>query len=298
MFHLLSLVSKTSTYDFYRTLERMSDNMGLNTPPSHRAALMHMLIQWRHLQLLKRGGWAHDVTGPEGTKPGKLAVLSPSHLKFLYLLLICIDANFCLKNQIVSSYSRDPGLSIGWLYFTAHKPYEDYISTCVEFSAMAKSNTKFSKGRRYTGVVAISCERSEMVLLTCVRNMDKGERYANIDPLAVAAICQFLDLLWVIISYDIACQITPLILKFHEPGHKVEEHEQFSFNLAEGVGLSDGECPEWIWVGHNALGNSTKTAGPGTWQDLIDDHLGFWNWVKYCCMGLTLWKYYKVAIME
>ncbi|KAK0227744.1 hypothetical protein IW262DRAFT_1445677 [Armillaria fumosa] len=327
MFHLLSLVSKTSTYDFYRTLERMSDNTGLNTPPSRRAALMHMLIQW--------GGRAHDVTGPEGTKPGELAVLCPScprpginlpsdwdqappHLKFLYLLLICIDANFCLKNQIVSSYSRDPGLSIGWSYFTAREPYEDYvrsramdadISTCVEFSAMAKSNTKFSKGLRYTGVVAISCGRSEMVLPTCVGNMDKGERYANVDPLAAAAICQFSDLVWVIISYDIACQwikmiftqmtshwpselrfnpdirITPLVLKFHEPGHKVEEHEQFSFNLAEGVGLSDGECPERIWAGHNALGNSTKTAGPGTRQDLIDDHLGFWNWVKYCCMG-------------
>ncbi|KAK0484271.1 hypothetical protein EDD18DRAFT_1311853 [Armillaria luteobubalina] len=303
MFHLLSLVSKTTTYNFCRMLERMSDNTGLNTPPSHRAALMHMLIQWRHLQLLKRGGQAHDVTGPEGTKPGKLAVLCPScpwpginlpsdwdqappPLKFLYLLLICIDANFCLKNQTVSSYSRDPGLGIGWSYFTAHEPYEDYvqsramdadigsyflsfkISTCVEFSAVTKSNTKFSKGLRYTGVVAVSCGRSEMVLPMCVRNMDKGER------------------------------ITPLVPKFHEPGHKAEEHEQFSFNLAEGVGLSDGECPEQIWASHNALGNSTKTAGPGMWQDLIDDHLGFWNWVKYCCMGLTLWKCYKVAIME
>ncbi|KAK0214468.1 hypothetical protein IW262DRAFT_1450136 [Armillaria fumosa] len=321
---------------------RMSDNTGLNTPPSHRAALMRMLIQWRHLRLLKRGRWAHDVTGPEGTKPGELAVLCPScpqpginlpsdwdqappHLKFLYLLLICINTNFRLKNQIVSSYSRDPGLSIGWLYFTAHEPYEDYvrsramdadISTCVEFSTMAKSNTKFSKGLRYTGVIAISCGRSEMVLPTCVGNMDKGKRCTiiampstNVDPLAAAAICQFSDLVWVIISYDIACQwiktiftrmtshwpsklrfnpdirITPLVPKFHEPGHKVEEHEQFSFNLAEGVGLSDGECPEWIWAGHNALGNSTKTVGPGTRQDLIDDHLGFWNWVKYCCMG-------------
>ncbi|KAK0495266.1 hypothetical protein EDD18DRAFT_1310020 [Armillaria luteobubalina] len=252
MFHLLSLVSKTTTYNFCRTLERMSDNMGLNMPPSHRAALMHMLIQWRHL--------------------------------FLYLLLICINVNFCLKNQTVSSYSRDPGLGIGWSYFTAHEPYEDYvqsramdtdISTCVEFSTMTKSNTKFSKGLRYTGVVAVSCGRSEMVLPMCVGNTDKGKR------------CTIVAML-----------ITPLILKFHKPGHKVEEHEQFSFNLAEGVGLSDEECPKRIWVSHNALGNSTKTAGPGTWQDLIDNHLGFWNWVKYCCMGLTLWKCYKVAIME
>ncbi len=33
---------------------------------------------------------------------------------------------------------------------------------------MAKSNTKFSKGLRYTGVVTVSCGRSEMVLPTCV----------------------------------------------------------------------------------------------------------------------------------
>ncbi|PBK58710.1 hypothetical protein ARMSODRAFT_1028038 [Armillaria solidipes] len=176
---------------------------------------------------------------------------------------------------------------------------------------MKKSNTKFSKGLRYMGVVAVSCGRSKMVLPTCVGNMSKGERYANVDPLAAAAIQQFSNLLWVVISYDIACQwiktiftcmtshwpanlqfnpdiqITPVVPKFHEPGHKQEGHEQFSFNLVSGVGLSDGECPERIWAAHNALGNSTKMAGLGTRQDLIDDHLGFWNWLKYCEMDLT-----------
>ncbi|SJL18317.1 uncharacterized protein ARMOST_21903 [Armillaria ostoyae] len=290
----------------------------------------------------------HDVKGLEGTQPGDLAILCPScprpginlpldwaqappHLQFLYLLLICIDANFRLKNQMVSLYSRDPGLGIGWAYLTACEPYEAYvwtqatdadISTCMEFSAMKKSNTKFSKGLRYTGVVAIYCGRSEMVLPTCVGNMSKGECYANIDPLAAAAIQQFSDLLWVVISYDIPCQwiktiftcmtshwpanlwfnpdirITPIIPKFHEPGHKQEGHEQFSFNLVFGVGLSDGECPERIWAAHNALGNSTKMAGPRTRQDLIDDHLGFWNWLKYCEMGWTLWKRYKAVISE
>ncbi|KAK0456981.1 hypothetical protein EV421DRAFT_1887058 [Armillaria borealis] len=323
MLHLLSLVSKTSTYHFYRTLEKMTDNTGLDTPPSRRTALMRMLIQWWHLKLLKRGGRAHDVKGPEGTQPGDLAVLCPSCPR--------PDANFRLKNQMVSSYSRDPGLGIGWAYLTAREPYEAYvrtratdadISTCVEFSAMKKSNTKFSKGLRYTGVVAVSCGRSEMVLPTCVGNMSKGERYANVDPLAAAAIQQFSNLLWVVISYDIACQwiktiftcmtshwpanlrfnpdirITPVVPKFHEPGHKQEGHKQFSFNLVFGVRLSDGECPERIWAAHNALGNSTKTAGPGTRQDLIDDHLGFWNWLKYCEMGRTLWKRYKAAISE
>ncbi|KAK0475297.1 hypothetical protein EDD18DRAFT_1090012 [Armillaria luteobubalina] len=80
------------------------------------------------------------------------------------------------------------------------------ISTCVEFSAMTKSNTKFSKGVRYTGVVAVSCGRSEMVLPMCVGNTDKGERCAIIATLSSCAltlgqqICQF------VISYDITCQ--------------------------------------------------------------------------------------------
>jgi hypothetical protein len=110
------------------------------------------------------------------------------------------------------------------------------------------------------------------------------------------------------ISYDIACQwykhfydrmkawptelhlgsnveTRPLIPKFHEPAHAEKNHEQFSFNFATGVGKTDGEVPERIWAGHNGLGGSTKTQGPGSRQDVLDDHFGFWNWQKYCSMG-------------
>ncbi len=38
-----------------------------------------------------------------------------------------MDANFCLKNQMVSSYLRDPGLSIGLGYFVLRAPYEKYV---------------------------------------------------------------------------------------------------------------------------------------------------------------------------
>ena len=37
-----------------------------------------MLREWRHLQLLKRGGRAHVQTGVGGTSPGELAVLCPA----------------------------------------------------------------------------------------------------------------------------------------------------------------------------------------------------------------------------
>ena len=38
-----------------------------------------------------------------------------------------MDANFRLKNQMVSNYSQDPGLGIGWAYLLPRKQYERYV---------------------------------------------------------------------------------------------------------------------------------------------------------------------------
>jgi hypothetical protein len=38
-----------------------------------------------------------------------------------------MDANFRLKNQLVSNYSQDPGLGIGWAYMLPREPYECYV---------------------------------------------------------------------------------------------------------------------------------------------------------------------------
>jgi hypothetical protein len=250
---------------------------------------------------------------------------------YLYSLTYCIDANFRLKNQLVSSYSADPGLGIGMAYMMPRQPYEDYvlkcacdgdISTCVGFAALAKANTRFSRGLRYTGVGAVSCGRSEMILPNAVGNLQKGERYANMDLIFGSALKYSIGSTFDIAlthspsikclnaSYDISCQwymhiiqrmlefwpedfkfdptslqIRPLIPKLHEPGHERVGHQQFSFNFARGVGLTDGECPERIWAGHNAVGNATKTQGPGSRHDVLDDHFNSWNWSKYSGMG-------------
>ena len=119
------------------------------------------------------------------------------------------------------------------------------------------------------------------------------------------------ELLVVSISYDIVCQwfinifnrmlawppnlqpraglgLRPLIPKFHEPAHLERGHKQYSFNLAEGMGLSDGECPERVWGSHNPLTGATRTTGPGTRADILDDNFGHWNWLKYCSMGALM----------
>lgn len=115
-----------------------------------------------------------------------------------------MDANFRLKNQIVSNYSQDPGLGTGWAYMGPREEYESYvlsqvddndvraqvsppffcvtdliyaqISTCVGLQALAKMNSKFSQGLRYTGVGGVMCGRSEMIMPLGIGNLQKGEK--------------------------------------------------------------------------------------------------------------------------
>jgi hypothetical protein len=119
-----------------------------------------MSIQWRHLKLLKWAGPGHDPSGVLGTKSGELVVVCPScphpgiklpqgwedapiamryvllklfcvvctyQHSFLYMMFVAIDANFRLKNQLVSNYLQDPGLGIGWAYMLPREDYKGYV---------------------------------------------------------------------------------------------------------------------------------------------------------------------------
>ena len=138
----------------------------------------------------------------------------------------------------------------------------------------------------------------------------------------IALVVQAFALALILISYDIACQwfvnlfhrmdehwptalkippstrLIPAIPKLHEPMHGRKNHQQFSLNFIPGVGKSDMETPECVWAGHNGLGNTTKTQGPGGRHDVLDDHFGFWNWLKYIRIGKTLMSRYKAALAE
>ena len=50
----------------------------------------------------------------------------------MYILFLCMDANFRLKNQIVSNYLQDPGLGMGWAYMGPREEYESYILSQVD----------------------------------------------------------------------------------------------------------------------------------------------------------------------
>ena len=68
-------------------------------------------------------------------------------LRFLYMMFVAIDANFHLKNQLVSNYSQDPGLGIGWAYMLPRAEYESYVL----------SRAKDEDVRSYYPIVSFPC---------------------------------------------------------------------------------------------------------------------------------------------
>ncbi|KAH7904785.1 hypothetical protein BJ138DRAFT_1138456 [Hygrophoropsis aurantiaca] len=340
-FLIQTCASKVSAYEYYQSLEHLTDNLGLDVPKSRYKAFMRMENQFRHLKILKRAGCGNILNGCSTTQPGELAISCPAcpqpginlpdgwenvdpRFKFLYTLILAMDANFRLKNRMRSSEAADPGLHTGLAYFLPEPSYKAHVlNTCSGFKTLAHAESKFSTGLQATGVGLCLCARHEFVRANGVGDLQKGERYCNMDYIFFSALAPLL-LLSVVISYDIACQWkvnvwermkelpeelqVPLsivastfvfgIPKFHCPAHEKNCAIPHSLNLMPGVGRTDGEGIERNWSEMNRVANSTKEMGPGSRHDTLDDHFGHHNWRKYVSLGLTLRNKLMVAIVE
>ncbi|KAE9394197.1 hypothetical protein BT96DRAFT_958865 [Gymnopus androsaceus JB14] len=316
-------IKTASTYNFYRGLCKVTDASGLSQHP------------WRYRAL--QCGRGHDPSGVAGTADGELVVQCPScpHPGInlpegwqndkknadLYALRVAMDANFRLKEQLVSSHSRDPGLNDGKGYFVQREPYEKYIlslaseddiSTCIGFQAIIKATMRFSKGLRYTGVGAVGCARGEMWLPNGAGNLQKGEtvcalssvcilsknyhRYGNMDYIFACILRHYLGILLVIVGYDInqwpcrSCVLPSYTSRLSQSSGKR--------CLILWMGMTNFELLERLWAIHNVLGNATKTMGLGTCIDVLEAHFGSHNWEKYVGHGATLWQKYKDRLRD
>ncbi|RDX40788.1 hypothetical protein OH76DRAFT_1365678 [Lentinus brumalis] len=230
-YHIQSLQGKMSMYDYYASLERMTDNTGTIKLQDRYKSFMRVVAQWRFLKRLKRAGRAHDPSGIPGTQPGELAVECPAcphpdinlppnweevsdDLQYLYVMSVAIDACFRLKRRQVSSEEKDPILGSGWGYFVEDTGYQtvlagygaqDEISTCTGFAAMTQANIKYAKGYAASGVGAVICARHEFMLPNGVGDTQLGEKWINMDYLFVCAMMRHLRVRK-LVSYDIACQ--------------------------------------------------------------------------------------------
>ncbi|KAJ7669560.1 hypothetical protein DFH06DRAFT_1321616 [Mycena polygramma] len=345
-FHKLNLQARLPAYDFYNTLVLITDGAGLKKPPNRLPQFMNMIREFRHLEMCKRCGRGHHPEGIATTQPGELCVEcracpipgvnlpddwrdAPPEIAWIYRLILSEDANFKMKGRDRSSREKDPTLGPGWAYMVASDLYlsylvkhinEDEISHCVAFAALWSANNKCAKGLRASGVGSVSCSRHEIFRPQGTGDLQKGERYSNMDYLFFSSIVG-ITLLTVIASYDIACQwgrtfwtraskmpdrlklpdwleIIFKVPKFHLPPHVKKCHSPFSFNYTRGVGRTDGEGVERNWSWLNWAARSVSVMGPGSREDTIDDLCGFSNWKKTVDLGNSLLRKMVLAIPQ
>ncbi|KAK6992523.1 CxC2 domain-containing protein [Favolaschia claudopus] len=346
-FQTLTLQAKTTMYDFYSALERLTDGAG-DLLLKRYVEFLRMTRAFRHLMMLKRGGRGHAVDGVDATTAGELAIRCPAcprpginlpddwesappEKRFLYLFFLALDACFRLKRRLISSALRDPGLGTGWSYFVEPEPYRKYLlsvtkqdemSTCSGLAALDYANTKFSRGYSVTGVGMGVCARHEFVQPTGVGDLQKGERYSNMDYIAAAILRWIHERLRKVVSYDIVCQwfknlrerlreLPPLVRlhvvlalyvfvipKLHIHAHTLACQLIFSLNFVPGAGQTDGEGIERPWANLGGVASSTREMGPGSRADVLDDHFAFWNWSKLIHIGALLRKRLDKAKLE
>lgn len=165
---MLHLTGALNVLDFVQALERRTDISRVEATPvstckfNHRNILIvtyfkfqdrykafgRMFRQWAFLKRLKRSGRAHDPNGLEATKQGECAVLCwacpheginlpprwqevDSRWKYLYYLILAMDANFRLCNKLRSRERGDAELGPGWAYFVGSDKYKAYLKDYV-----------------------------------------------------------------------------------------------------------------------------------------------------------------------
>ncbi|KAF7360930.1 CxC2 domain-containing protein [Mycena sanguinolenta] len=349
-FHMHSFESKCSAYEFYNALARETNNTGNFQPRDRYREFLRMTREWRNLQMLKRSARAHIPEGVRNIEAGACALLCPACpqpgknlpvdgdwksvpfvKRFLYALFLAIDANFRMKRKQVSSEEADPGLNNGAAFFSEVNAYMEHVrehwdfeqekSRCVSHDAVNQPD-RDSRGTASSGIGTVDCARHNMKRPNGVGDLQKGERYINMDYMLWKSLEGYDDLIQLIVSYDIVCQWSIniwrrlaqykpelkeragtgyrywvwLIPKFHLPAHIEACNILYSFDLSPYVAQTDGEAPERGWANANPLAASTREMGPGARRDILDDHFNDWNHKKIVALGRVMLERVQKAV--
>ncbi|KAK6971927.1 CxC2 domain-containing protein [Favolaschia claudopus] len=349
-YRLYNVVGNVNVRDFVTSLERMTDPSaasGMIWIPDRYKQFGRMTRQWAFLKRLMRAGRGHDKLGVGATALGECAVrcwacphegrnlpegwreVDPKY-QFLYMLCLAVDANFRLKNRLRSNEIEDPSLGPGWGYWVEPTKYKDHlknyvnekeISTCIAFAALLQKDTRLTTGLRVSGVGGCVCARHECMRPNGLGDLQKGERYSNMDFIVLSAVMGF-ALLLLMISYDIACQwklnfkdrlsnlpadmrhtldgvkVQYALPVWHASSHNEDCQNENSLSFRVGVGKTDGEGVERTWSVLNPAAFSTKDAGGGVRADVLEGKIDNHNFLKNLGQGEALQKRLVIAIAE
>ncbi|KAJ7023326.1 hypothetical protein C8F04DRAFT_1193579 [Mycena alexandri] len=217
---LLNVVANVNACDFVTALERLTNattKTGLRWMPDRYKAFLMMTRQWAFLQRLRCTARCHDPEGIVATKPGECMVncwgcpfhgrntpsdwrsIDPKY-RYLFRLILAMDANFKMKNRIHAREHDDPSLGPGLGAFVEPEEYKKHlgkyvaekdISTCIAFAALTQKDTRNTTGLRVSGVGGVVCARHECVRPNGLGDLQKGERYANMDYILMSLALEF-----------------------------------------------------------------------------------------------------------
>ncbi|KAJ7632089.1 hypothetical protein B0H17DRAFT_961868, partial [Mycena rosella] len=348
-FCLLNVVANVNVQDYVGTLERKMDALRLSSIPDRYKVLGWVAQQFGFLKRAKRAGRGNATSGVRGTVAGGLGMLcwacphdgknlpdgwqdvDPAY-RFLYMLVLALDANFRLKNWLRVNEHQDLSLGSGLGYFVESEAYKTHlrnyvaekdVSSCLAFAALLQKETCLTMGLHVSGVRGCVCARHGVVRPLGMGDLQKGEQYANLDYIFLSALAGVAVTL-LAISYNIACQwkinlkdrakkirkTTPITMRledfeiqyalpvWHAVAHEVTCQTQNSLSYAVGVGRTDGEGIERTWAVLNPVGYSTKEMGDGNRHDTIEDKIDHLNFEKNVREGDTLARKLIVVIAE
>ncbi|KAJ7846654.1 hypothetical protein B0H13DRAFT_2238871 [Mycena leptocephala] len=335
-FRMMNVVGNVNAQDFVTSLERLTEGRvgsGMVPVADRYKPFIRMARQYSFLQRARRAGRAHDPAGLAAMQSGNLPEgwqdVDPKY-KFLYMLLLAVDANFKLKNRMRANEKDDPSLGPGWGAFVEPQAYREHlskyvaekdISSCIAFAALLQKDSRNTAGLRTSGVGGCVCTRHECMRPNGLGDLQKGERYSNMDYVVMSALRGFC-LKQLTLSYDIGCQwkknlslrmeklpediqlmLDEIELQcglpvWHASSHEIDCQNENSLSFLLGVGKSDGEGVERFWAVLNQLSYFTKDAGMGTRADAIEDKIDAHNYLKNLGQGDALLRKLIIAVAE
>ncbi|KAF9013697.1 hypothetical protein BDZ89DRAFT_1046721 [Hymenopellis radicata] len=305
-----------------------------------------MSRQWAFLGRLRRAGVGHLAGGWTTAKEGSVAVScwacprehinipegwrdNPA-MRFLYRLIVSMDANFRLKERLRLNSRGDDPLYSGLGYQPDLSKYADHlkhyvkesdVSSCVAFAAMMQRESRLTSGLRVSGVGGCVCARHESIRPQGLGDLQKGERWSNMDYIFWGA-TRGIGCLDVLLTYDIACQYNKHVNErrthlpssmragsdegehtyalpiWHGDVHAVECKTRWSLLYIPGAGKTDGEGPERVWALLNGMASDTKEMDVGTRHDRIEDRCDKHNFLKNVGLGRLLARRLIIARKE
>ncbi|TRM61976.1 hypothetical protein BD626DRAFT_404672 [Schizophyllum amplum] len=346
-FRQAAVQANVNAHNFIKVLEAQTNALRLHWLADREKAFWRMARQYAYLLRLKRAGRGNVPGDIATTQTAELAVRcwacpregynlpdNWDQLKeqemYRFQTVLAVDANFRLKNRLRKNERSEAALGEGLGYFVDTVPYKEHIkgyvsekdiSSCIAFQALAEKDSKLTSGLRVSGVGGIICARHEIVQPHGLVDLQKGERYCNMDY----ALCSVINALApnsrFVVSYDIGCQYMinfadrlsklPSALQidldevavafglpvWHGGIHEEACRSRHSLKYRP-VGRTDGEGIERVWALLNAIAWATKEMGEGARHDWIEEKVDSLNFGKNIRQGTLAASYRHPTMYE